>query len=81
VGLAPGIDVMILKIFSPKKSAKKLAFFTQNKAQLLKILIITLVNEKNRQFLPKIGENWRKLAKIGENWRKLAKIGENWRKF
>jgi hypothetical protein len=28
-----GTDVMILKIFSPKKSAKKLAFLTQNKAK------------------------------------------------
>jgi hypothetical protein len=26
-------DVMILKIFSTKKSAKKLAFYTQNKAK------------------------------------------------
>jgi hypothetical protein len=28
----PGTDVMIFKIFSPKKSAKKLVFLTQNKA-------------------------------------------------
>jgi hypothetical protein len=28
----PGTDVMIFKIFSPKNLAKKLAFFTQNKA-------------------------------------------------
>jgi hypothetical protein len=39
VGLAPGwpgtgTDVMIFKIFSPKKIAKKLAFLTQNKAKL-----------------------------------------------
>jgi hypothetical protein len=27
-------DVMILKIFLPKNSAKKLAFLTQNKAKL-----------------------------------------------
>jgi hypothetical protein len=27
-----GTDVMIFKIFSPKNSAKKLAFFTENKA-------------------------------------------------
>jgi hypothetical protein len=32
-----GTDVMIfLKIFSPKNSAKKLAFLTQNKAKLCK---------------------------------------------
>jgi hypothetical protein len=45
---------MILKIFSPKKSAKKLAFLTQNKAE---ILIITLLFEKNANFFAK---NWRK---------------------
>jgi hypothetical protein len=32
----PGTDVMILKIFSPKKIAKKLAFLTHNKAKLCK---------------------------------------------
>jgi hypothetical protein len=34
----------------PKKIAKKLAFLTQNKAKLCKILIITLVFEKNANF-------------------------------
>jgi hypothetical protein len=29
-----GTDVMILKIFSPKKLAKKLAFLTQSKAKI-----------------------------------------------
>jgi hypothetical protein len=48
---------MILKIFLPKKIAKKLAFLTQNKAKLCKSLIITLVFEKNA----KIGKNRRKL--------------------
>jgi hypothetical protein len=48
---------MILKIFSPKKSAKKLEFLTQ----LCKNLIITLVFEKNANFFR------RKLAKIAEN--------------
>jgi hypothetical protein len=52
---------MILKIFSPKKLAKKLAFFTQNKAEVCKILIITLVFVKNANFLPKIVKNRRKL--------------------
>jgi hypothetical protein len=52
---------MILKIFSPKKSAKKSAFLTQSKAELCKILIITLVYEKNANFLPKIVENRKKL--------------------
>jgi hypothetical protein len=31
-----GTDVMILKIFLPKKSAKKFAFLTQNKGKLCK---------------------------------------------
>jgi hypothetical protein len=34
-----------------------MAFFTQNKAKLCKILIITLVFEKKDIFLPKIAEN------------------------
>jgi hypothetical protein len=29
----PGTDVMIFDIFSPKKSAKKLSFLTQNEAK------------------------------------------------
>jgi hypothetical protein len=33
-----GADVMILKIFSPKKFVKKLAFFAQKKAKLYKNL-------------------------------------------
>jgi hypothetical protein len=45
-----GTDVMILKIFLPKHSTKKLAFLTQNKAKLCKILIITLIFEKNANF-------------------------------
>jgi hypothetical protein len=44
-----------------EKIAKKLVFFTQNKGKLCKILIITLVFEKNANFLPKIGKNRRKL--------------------
>jgi hypothetical protein len=52
---------MIFKIFSPKNSAKKLAFLTQNKAKLCKILIITLVFEKNANFF---AENCRKSQKI-----------------
>jgi hypothetical protein len=56
-----GTDVMIFKIFSPKKIAKKLAFLTQNKAKICKILIITLVFEKNANFF---AENWRKSQKI-----------------
>jgi hypothetical protein len=33
VGLVPGTDVMIFKIFLPKIFAKKTAFLTQNKAK------------------------------------------------
>jgi predicted aldo/keto reductase-like oxidoreductase len=54
-------DVMILKIFSPKNSAKKLAFLTQNKANYAKFLIITLVLEENANFFRQ------KLSKIAEN--------------
>jgi hypothetical protein len=61
VGLQSGTDVMILKIFSPKNWAKNLAFLTQNKAKLGKILIITLVFEKNAKFFAK---NWQKSQKI-----------------
>jgi hypothetical protein len=52
---------MIFKIFSPKKLRKKWRFLTQNKAKLCKLLIITLVCEKNANFFR------RKLAKIAEN--------------
>jgi hypothetical protein len=41
--------------------SKKLAFLTQNKAELCKILIITLVFEKNANFR---AENWEKSQKI-----------------
>jgi hypothetical protein len=54
-----GTDVMILKIFSPKNSAK-IAFLTENTAKFCKILIITFVFEKNANF-------FRKLSKIEEN--------------
>jgi hypothetical protein len=57
----PGTDVMIFKIFSPKNSAKKLTFLTQNKAKFCKILIITLVFEKNANFF---AENCQKSQKI-----------------
>jgi hypothetical protein len=52
---------MIFKIFSPKNSEKKLAFLTQNKAKLCKMLIITLVFEKNANFF---AENCQKSQKI-----------------
>jgi hypothetical protein len=55
--LFPGTDIMIFKIFSPKNSAKKLAFLMQNKAKLCKTLIITLVFEKTPIFFV---ENCRK---------------------
>jgi hypothetical protein len=59
--MSPGTDVMILKIFSPKNSAKKLAFLTHNKAKFCKKFIITLVFEKNANFF---AENWQKSPKI-----------------
>jgi hypothetical protein len=44
-----------------EKFSKKLAFLTENKAKLCKILIITLVCEKNANFF---AENCRKSQKI-----------------
>jgi hypothetical protein len=61
-------NFMILKVFSPKNSAKILAFLTRNKAKLCKNLIATLVfEEKTPIFLAKIVENCRKSSKIAEN--------------
>jgi hypothetical protein len=51
----PGTDVMILKIFSQKKIAKKLAFLTQNKAKLCTIFDHNIGFEKNANFF---AENW-----------------------
>jgi hypothetical protein len=50
-----GTDVMILKNIFGKKIAKKLAFLNKNKAKLCKILIITLVFNKNANIF---AENW-----------------------
>jgi hypothetical protein len=53
---------MIFKIFSPKHLAKILAIFAQTITSFFaKNLIITLVFEKNANFLKKIGTNRRKL--------------------
>jgi hypothetical protein len=49
-----------LNIFA-KKFGEKMAFLTQSKAKLNKILIITLVCEKNAIFSQKIVKNRRKL--------------------
>jgi hypothetical protein len=57
----PGTDVMIFIKYFCRKNAKKLAFLTQNKAKLCKTLVITLVFEKNANFLPTIVKNRRKL--------------------
>jgi hypothetical protein len=38
-----GTDVMIFKNIFAKKFSKKMAFFTQNKAKLCKIMIVALV--------------------------------------
>jgi hypothetical protein len=52
---------MIFKNIFAKKIAKKFAFLTQSKAKLCKILIITMVFEKNAVFF---AENWQKSQKI-----------------
>jgi hypothetical protein len=59
--LRTGTNAVIFEIVTTKKSAKKMAFLTQNKAKLCKNLIITLVFEKNVNMSPKIGKNRRKL--------------------
>jgi hypothetical protein len=56
-----GTDVMIVQIFSPKNSTKKLAFGAQNKSKLFKILITTLDFKKNANFF---AENWQKSQKL-----------------
>jgi hypothetical protein len=55
-----GPILWFLKYFR-RKIQQKLAFFTQNKAKLFKILIITLVFEKNANFFT---EKCRKSQKI-----------------
>jgi hypothetical protein len=52
---------MIFKNIFAEKFSKKMAFLTQNKAKLCKILIITLAFVKNANFLLKIDGNRRKL--------------------
>jgi hypothetical protein len=52
---------MILKIFSPQKVAKILAFLIQHRAKLCKFLIIPLDFEKNANFF---AENWQKSPEI-----------------
>jgi hypothetical protein len=52
---------MILKIFSPKKISKNWLFSLITKLNYVKVLIITLVFEKNANFF---GENWQKSQKI-----------------
>jgi hypothetical protein len=54
-----GTDVMILKIFSPKNSAKKLAFFVSKQSQILKKVHHNI--GKTPIFSPKIEKNRRKL--------------------
>jgi hypothetical protein len=58
---AQGPTLCFLKIFSPKNS-EKIGVLTQNKAKICKILIITLVFEKNANFIP--AKNWQKSQKI-----------------
>jgi hypothetical protein len=69
---------MILKIFSPKNSAKKLAFLTQNKAKLCKNLIITLVFEKNANFFAKNCQKSQKIVIITSvpDWAKIRSTGD-----
>jgi hypothetical protein len=56
----PGTGVMIFKIFSPKKMAKKLVFSAETKLNHAKNSISTLLFCKNAIFSQKIVENGRK---------------------
>jgi hypothetical protein len=56
-----GTDVIIFKIFSPKKLRKNWRFWLITKLNYAKILIITLVFEKTPIISPNIGKNRRKL--------------------
>jgi hypothetical protein len=57
----PGINVMILKIFSPTKPAKNWRFLIKNTAEFYKQWIITLVFKKDANFFT---DNWWKSHKI-----------------
>jgi hypothetical protein len=52
---------MIFKIIFAEKFSEKIGVFYSKQSQILKKIIITLVFEKNANFLPKIGKNRRKL--------------------
>jgi hypothetical protein len=52
------------KIFAEKNCEKKLAFLTPNKAKLCKIMIITLVYEKNANFFAEICQKSPKIVII-----------------
>jgi hypothetical protein len=74
---------MLFKIFWLKNSAKKLALLTQNKAKVRKILIITLVLEKNAKFFDEICQKSQKTVIITStpglpdfSWCKHAKTGK-----
>jgi hypothetical protein len=60
-GDPPGADVMILKIFSPKHFAKKLAFLIQNKAKMMGKIDRNIGFCEKRHFF---AENSRKSQKI-----------------
>jgi hypothetical protein len=73
---------MIFKIFSAKIFAKKLAFLTQNKAKLCKLLIITLVFEKDANFLAENGGKSKKIVIIHniDPWPSKNKQNSKWRR-
>jgi hypothetical protein len=52
--IAPGTDVMILKIFLPRKFGKKSAFFAPTTASFCQKLYHNIVHWEKRQFLSKI---------------------------
>jgi hypothetical protein len=73
---------MISKIFSPKNFAKILAFLLKLLLDFAKIVIITLVFEKNTNFSPKIGKKLSKIVIITLVLEKNTNLfAENWQKI
>jgi hypothetical protein len=64
---------VIFQIFSPNFSAKKLPFLARIKANLCKMLIITLVFEKNANFFAEICQKLQKIVIIASTPDELEK--------
>jgi hypothetical protein len=72
-----GLMLWLFKYFLRKIQRKKLAFWTPNKAKLCKILIITLVFEKNANFFAKNCQKSQKIVIITStpDWTSFRPLG------